>query len=91
MGGLIAKSDLFKTNLGWISKETTILQGPDSAITMVPQWSASGRPVVDQWLHYGKFVRNSTIVDYQTCQKLVILTTCWPLWDRWSTIVTPLQ
>ena len=37
---------------GWL-----YTQGPDSAITMVPQWSAYGRPVVDQWLHYGKFVR----------------------------------
>ena len=25
MGGLISKSDFFKTTLGWISKETTIL------------------------------------------------------------------
>ena len=38
-------------------------------------------------IYYSRLPNLSKTCDFE----LVMLTTCWPLWDQWSTTVTPLQ
>ena len=66
---------LFKNIKEWRGRYTShctldtvmyINQGPEPAITTVPEWSANGSSVTN--------TVNLFVVDYQACQNLVILT-----------------